>query len=198
MWTWPLDSALRATAAHRALERVTDGTCTQVWAWMTNKCRRRMNQGEWYITLEISQKNGEKKEKREALRRKLLGGSSWETWGVRDSHPQTRSPFPLRHRAVWFCVLSSYLIITLSQTSRRPIRAQLWDHSLQIHCNEFAGPRSHPSLSPVRKTWSYNWRRLWERLLVRWWVQRLVKVGSSSLREVMVASLLYHKGRTAR
>ena len=29
-------------------------------------------------------------------------------------------------------------------------------------------------------------------------MQRLVKVGSSSLSEVMVASLLYHKGRTAR
>ena len=29
-------------------------------------------------------------------------------------------------------------------------------------------------------------------------MQRLVKVGSSSLSEVMVANLLYHKGRTAR
>ena len=29
-------------------------------------------------------------------------------------------------------------------------------------------------------------------------MQRLVKVGSSSLSEVMVVSLLYHKGRTAR
>ena len=29
-------------------------------------------------------------------------------------------------------------------------------------------------------------------------MQRLVKAGSSSLREVMVASLLYHKGRTIR
>ena len=31
-----------ATAAHRMPERVADGTHTQVWAWMTNKCRRRM------------------------------------------------------------------------------------------------------------------------------------------------------------
>ena len=51
-----------AIAAHRALERVVDGTCTQVWAWMTNKCRRRMNQEEGYITSKISQKRrGEKK-----------------------------------------------------------------------------------------------------------------------------------------
>ena len=47
-----------ATAAHRAPEKVADGMCTQVWAWMTNKCRRRMNQGEGYITSEISQKEG--------------------------------------------------------------------------------------------------------------------------------------------
>ena len=40
---------MRATAAHRAPERVADGTHTQVWAWMTNKCRRRMNEGEGYI-----------------------------------------------------------------------------------------------------------------------------------------------------
>ena len=36
------------------------------------------------------------------------------------------------------------------------------------------------------------------RLLARWWMQRFVKAGSSPLREVMVVSLLYHKGRTAR
>ena len=45
-----------ATAAHKTSERVVDGTCIQVWVWMTNKCRRRMNQEEGYITLEISQK----------------------------------------------------------------------------------------------------------------------------------------------
>ena len=56
MWTWPLDSAIGATAAHRAPEGVADGTCTQVWTWMTNKCRERMNQKKWYITLEIPHK----------------------------------------------------------------------------------------------------------------------------------------------
>ena len=60
------------TAAHRAPERVVDGTCTQVWAWMTNKCRRRMNGGERYITTEISQKRKRKEER-------LLGDErSWE------------------------------------------------------------------------------------------------------------------------
>ena len=31
-----------ATAAHRAPERMADGTCTREWAWMTDKCRRRI------------------------------------------------------------------------------------------------------------------------------------------------------------
>ena len=74
------------TAAHRALERVANGTCTQVWAWMTNKCRRRMNGGEGYITTEISQRKrgvgGRKKRKRRRKKKKeerLLGDEmSWE------------------------------------------------------------------------------------------------------------------------
>ena len=61
-----------ATAAYKAPERVADGTCTQVWAWMTNKCRRMMNQEEGYITLEIFQKKG-------GRRRRFLGSErSWE------------------------------------------------------------------------------------------------------------------------
>ena len=61
-----------AIAAHRAPERVADGTCIQVWAWMTNKCRRMMNEGEGYITTKISQKR-KKKEERERRRGKALG-----------------------------------------------------------------------------------------------------------------------------
>ena len=118
MWMWPLDRAIGATAAHRAPERVADRTCTQVWAWMTNKCRRRMNGGEGYIATEISQKRRRKERRKKG---------SWEARGAGSSHPRTRSPFSLGCRAVWFYVLSSYLIIARSQTSRRPIRAQLLD-----------------------------------------------------------------------
>ena len=70
-------------AAHRALERVANGTCTQVWAWMTNKCRRRMNGGEGYITIEISQRKGGRKKRKIRRKKKkeerLLGDErSWE------------------------------------------------------------------------------------------------------------------------
>ena len=61
-----------ATAAHRALERVADGMCTQVWAWMTNKCRRRMNGREGYITIEISQRKGDTEKQREKDERSQL------------------------------------------------------------------------------------------------------------------------------
>ena len=64
---------MEVTTAHRAPERVADGTCTQIGAWMTNKCRRRMNEGGGYIISEISQV---KKERGGA---KLLGSErSWE------------------------------------------------------------------------------------------------------------------------
>ena len=32
-----------ATAAHRAPEGAADRTCTRAWAWMTDKCRKRIN-----------------------------------------------------------------------------------------------------------------------------------------------------------
>ena len=60
-----------ATTAHRTPERVADETCTQVWAWMTNKCRERMNQKNGYIISEISQEGG-------GGRRLLRGERSWE------------------------------------------------------------------------------------------------------------------------
>ena len=45
-----------ATAAHRAPEKVADGTCTRVWAWMTDKCRKKINGSVGYITTEVLQK----------------------------------------------------------------------------------------------------------------------------------------------
>ena len=63
------------TSAHKVPERVADGTCTQIWAWMTNKCRRRINGRVYiYIASEISQGRKEKRKKG-----KLLGSErSWE------------------------------------------------------------------------------------------------------------------------
>ena len=60
-----MDSAVGATAAYRALERVTDGTCARVLAWMTDKCRRRMNGREGYITTKITKSGKEAKRPRE-------------------------------------------------------------------------------------------------------------------------------------
>ena len=37
--------------------------CTQVWTWMTDKCRKKMNGGVGYITIEISQRRREAQEK---------------------------------------------------------------------------------------------------------------------------------------
>ena len=68
-----------ATAAHRVLEKVVDGTCTQVWVWMNNKYRRRMNGGEGYITTKISKKKRGKRQKEERGKRLLGSKRSWES-----------------------------------------------------------------------------------------------------------------------
>ena len=77
------------TLAHRALERVADATCTQVWAWMTDKCRRRINGRKGYITTEITQSRGTGKKKK--AQRK--GRGSWDARGVESSRPWERGPF---------------------------------------------------------------------------------------------------------
>ena len=154
MWMWPLDGAMGATATHRVPEKEVDGTCTQVWAWITNKCIKRMNGEEWYITIEISQRRGGTKKKRKR------GGErgSWEVRGVGNSHPRLRSPFSLRHRAIWSYVPSSYSIIPpTSIPTVTPSEPNFWTHSLQIHCNESTGLRFRPSLDPVRKMRPYNY-----------------------------------------
>jgi len=42
MWKRPLNSAALTTSTHRGPERVSDGTSTQVEAWMINKWRAKI------------------------------------------------------------------------------------------------------------------------------------------------------------
>ena len=81
---------MEATAAHRALEKVADGMCTRIWAWMTDKCRKTMNGGVGYITTEISLKGTAWK--REAQEKER---GPWDARGVGDSSPRVREPFSL-------------------------------------------------------------------------------------------------------
>ena len=48
MWRRPLNSAALATTTHRRLERMSDGTSTQVEDQMINKCRIKIVQRELY------------------------------------------------------------------------------------------------------------------------------------------------------
>ena len=72
---------MEATAAHRAPEGVADGTYTQVEAWMTSKCRRRINGREGYIYNNRDLPKGGEEEKgksREKGERHLGCERSWE------------------------------------------------------------------------------------------------------------------------
>ena len=150
MWMWPLDSAIRATATHREPERVADGTCTRVWAWMTNKCRRRMNGREGYITTEITQsKKGKKKKKAQKKER-----GSWDARGVGSSRPRARCLSP------WDVGPSNFVYFSPLKQVVASSEPQLLDHSLQIHCN---GPGS--------KTKTLQLAPSMGKLLVQWWVQ---------------------------
>ena len=85
-----------ATAAHRAPKGVADGTCTQIEAWMTNKCRMRINERDIYIYVynnrDLPKRGEEEKEKPKERGERLLGCErSWEftSSGERSLLPRT-------------------------------------------------------------------------------------------------------------
>ena len=61
MWKRPLNSAALATTTHRKPKRVSDGTCTQIRAQMTNKCRIKMVQRELYNIRDPPMRKGSEK-----------------------------------------------------------------------------------------------------------------------------------------
>ena len=132
-----------------------------------------------YIIAEISQRRGggekwrEVPGKREKLGVHILERGVFSFWDIGPSDSMFLAP-------IW----SSS---TTPKQAVAPSEPNLWTHSLQIHCNGLG-----------LKAQTLQLASFVGRLLVRWWMQWLVKAGSNSLGEVMVASLLYHKRRTAR
>ena len=131
---WPLDSAIGATTAHKASKGVVDGTCTQVWAWMTNKCRKRMNQRKGYIIWEISHKGGPRK---------------GDEVGIHILGQGVLFPRALGHLVLFLTAAWSSPISTQAVTPSEP---SFWTQFLQIHCNGSAGPRSPSVTGPSQKT----------------------------------------------
>ena len=158
MWIWPLDSAMRVTATHRAPERMANGTCTGGWAWMPNKCRRRMNKGEGYITIEISQRKGGwpgrrgRPRNREAQRQE--GGScvTKRGWCILVLERGVPSPWDVGPPDS-VCFSSPKQVVASSKPN-------FWTHSLQIYCN---------GLSP--KTVTLQLAPSVGKLIVRRWVR---------------------------
>ena len=141
MWTWPLDSAIWVTTAHRTSEEVADGMCTQVGAWMTNKCRTRMDPRGLYNVRDLPH-GGDR------FFGSLGGGAHIPpscSWWIRpdgNSYLQTRSSSPRTMRlssSVFLTSTQSSLTSALTIASSKP---SYWTHSLKIHCNGSAGPRS--------------------------------------------------------
>ena len=75
MWRRPLNSTVLATATHRKLKKVSDGTSTQVIAQMINKCKIKMInkckikmiQEELYNVKDLSRRGNEKNSRRDTV-----------------------------------------------------------------------------------------------------------------------------------
>ena len=87
---------------------------------MTDKCKRRMNRREGYITTEISQRRG--------ARRKV--GGSWRTgrgWRIPILGQVVHSP--------WDVGLPDSVCFSSPKQAVASSEPNFWTHSLQIHCN---------------------------------------------------------------
>ena len=124
---------MRATVAHRAPERAVDGTCTQVWVWMTDKCRKRMNEREGYITTKITQRDkGERKRRRRPRERREALGTQKEL-GVPVLGRRVLSP--------WDVGPSNSMYFSPPKQVVASSKPNFWTYSLQIHCNG-SGPKT--------------------------------------------------------
>ena len=118
-----------------------DGTCTRVWAWMTNKCRRRMNGREGYITTKITQsKKGKKKKKAQKKER-----GSWDARGVGSSRPRARCLSP------WDVGPSDFVYFSPPKQVVASSKPNFWTILYKFIV-----------MGLVRKPKPYNWRHLWE------------------------------------
>ena len=128
------------TAAHRAPERVADRTYTRVWAWMTDKCRRRMNEREGYITTEITQSGKKGREGPEKGERLLGCEGSWE--------------FLSSGEAPFLLGMLGRPVLCIFHPQNKPSSHQIPTFGLILY--------KFIVMGPVRKPRPYNWRRLWE------------------------------------
>ena len=171
-----------ATTAHKKPERVADETRIQVWAWMTNKCR------------------GRKKEERRLQSLPPLKAFATKHKRTKEKKSQSSD----QARGYTFTLLPDDSIIPPFYDHVRLLELSLkpssWAHFLyQIYCIKPVGfGLICANSKEPPKRWTLQLAPSVRRLLVRWWVQWLVKARSNSLGEVMVASLLYHKRRTAK
>ena len=129
-----------AAVAHKASERMTDGTCTRGWVWMTDKCRRRMNKRGGYITTEISQRRGKAKKEREAQRKE--GGScvTERSWCI-----------PILERGVpspWDVGPPDSVCFSSPKQAVASSEPKFWTHYLRIHYNGLGSKTVTLQLAP--------------------------------------------------
>ena len=116
---------------------------------MTNKCKIRMNRRELHEIRDLPQGRGAWLLRGEGHRFLLYASGESDQMGVRiigqgARFPQIASP----STSVFLVSTRSSPPSTLTVVSLKP---SFWTHSLQIHCNGSAWPRSHLSTRPSLK-----------------------------------------------
>ena len=147
MWTRLLNSATSVTATYRTPERVSDGTGTQVQAWMINKWKAKIVQRGLYNRRipPWREDPGINREGTVAISRTSV--TIFIKYLLEQSSLDCAKNKLSLINSIHLCLIVVNTILTVIH-ARKPSSLT---HSLQIYCTRLIGPRSHTHWAWVAK-----------------------------------------------
>ena len=147
MWTRLLTSAISVTATHKTPERVSDGTGTQVQAWMINKWKSNIVQKGLYNRRNPPWREnpGMNRESIVVISRTLV--TILIQYLLEQSSSNCAENKISLINSIHLCLIVVNTILTVIHA----LKPSSLTHSLQIHCIRLIGPRSHTPWAWVAK-----------------------------------------------
>ena len=147
MWTRLLNSATSVTVTHRTPERVSDGTGTQVQAWMINKWKAKIVQRGLF-----NRRNPPWREDPGINREGTIAISRTPVTILIQYLLEQSSLNCANNKLSLINSIHLYLIVVNTiLTVIHALKPSSLTHSLQIYCTRFTGPKSHTPWAWVAK-----------------------------------------------
>ena len=139
MWTRPLNSATSVTVTHRTLERVFDGTSTQVQAWMINKGKAKIIQRGLYHRRNPPWREDPGINRESIVVILRISVTILIQYLLEQSFSDcAENKFSLINSIHLYLIVVNTILTVI-----HALKPSSLTHSLQIYCTWLTGPRSH-------------------------------------------------------